>query len=142
MKMPGWIQAVIVAVVLPTLGWFAITVHRIDTQVAVISGRMAMMDRTLQSHGTFITDWRDVRKVPERDQHQDDSIDSNSRVLAELKTAVGHLMEQVTQLEKLYAQLGGPNDPLFAVVRDLRDQTRLQMGRLEAEIIKLRNGRC
>ena len=75
----------------------------------------AIMKEGVAANTKWIREWYDTLRVPERDQRQDSAI-------ATLESAVSELKIRLRETERQYAQLGGPNDPLYKEIERLQRQ--------------------
>ena len=115
-----WSTQIIIVVLAAFVLWIGRTVWEIDRRHASYKGDLqsmaddrASMKEDVAANSTWIREWYDTLRVPERDQRQDSAI-------ATLELAVTELKVRLREIERQYAQLGGPNDPLYKEIERLQ----------------------
>ena len=118
-----WIGAIVAALLVGFLTWQARAIQEIGQRVERLEVRVNQNEGTTDTNSQWIRDWYNELRVPERDQKQDDSIKG-------LRELTAGFDGRLRSLEKDFAGLGGPKDPLFGMCVALDKRIRA----LEAKV--------
>ena len=119
-----WSTQIITVVLAALVIWVGRTVWEVDrrqqaglasyqSDLKSMAADRASMKEDVAANSKWIREWYDTLRVPERDQRQDSAI-------ATLELAVTEFKVRLREIERQYAQLGGPNDPLYKEIERLQ----------------------